>query len=415
MLYELQDATRRAMEPWTMGAKALADLYGDQRSGWSRLPFSKNVAAGAELFYRINKEYEKPAFGIHAVTKDGVALPVMEKVELSTPFCRLLSFQRYSADHSMARRLNQEPAILVVAPLSGHHATLLRDTVQTLLQDHRVYITDWTDARQVPLASGAFGLNDYVSTVEAFMRHLGATDLNVMAVCQPVVPVLGAISLMAARGEPTPRSMILVGGPVDSRQSPTSVDNLATEHPLSWFRANLIHAVPGRYPGAGRRVYPGFLQHMGFVAMNPQRHMKAHEAFFQDLLRGDEKEAALHRKFYDEYNAVLDMPAEYYLDTIQVVFQEHRLPKGEWEVHGERVRPFLIRKTAVLTIEGELDDIAGQGQTRAALALCSGLPKSRKSYWLAEGAGHYGLFSGSRWRNTVYPRVRDFIRHHEAP
>jgi poly(3-hydroxybutyrate) depolymerase len=296
----------------------------------------------------------------------------------------------------------------VVAPLSGHHSTLLRDTVKSLLQDHKVYITDWTDARMVPLAEGPFHLDDYVHYVQEFIRHVGQ-GVHVISVCQPTVPVLAAVSLMASAGEQTPQTLTMMGGPIDARKSPTAVNNLAMNRSHEWFEANVIYRVPVNFPGSGRAVYPGFLQHTGFVAMNPSRHLSSHYDYFLDLIRGDEDSAESHRQFYDEYNAVLDMPAEYYLDTIKTVFQDFALVNGHWEVAGELVRPQDIRTSALLTIEGELDDISGAGQTEAAHALCKGVPKSRKQHYLASGAGHYGIFSGRRWREQVYPEVKAFI------
>jgi poly(3-hydroxybutyrate) depolymerase len=305
--------------------------------------------------------------------------------------------------------MKDDPTVLVVAPLSGHHATLLRDTVRTLLVDHKVFITDWTDARMVPTDAGAFSLDDYVAYIQEFIRHIGTDNLHVISVCQPTVPVLAAISLMAGRGEALPKSMVMMGGPIDPRESPTAVNNLATRQPLSWFESNVINTVPVNYPGSGRKVYPGFLQHLGFVAMNPERHAMSHWDFYQDLLQGDLDDAQSHRKFYDEYNAVLDMPATYYLDTIRIVFQEFLLPRGLWDVAGERVDPSKIRDCALLTIEGELDDISGEGHK-----LCSGIAPADKQHLIAEGAGHYGIFSGRRWRTQVYPQVKAFIAAHAA-
>lgn len=289
----------------------------------------------------------------------------------------------------------------------------MRDTVKTLLQDHKVYITDWIDARMVPVENGTFHLDDYVEYIQDFIRHIGATHLHVISVCQPTVPVLAAISLMASRGEPTPCTMTMMGGPIDARRSPTSVNSLANRRSFEWFRNNVIYSVPANYPGVGRKVYPGFLQHAGFVAMNPGRHVTAHWDFYQSLIRGDGEDAEQHRRFYDEYNAVLDMAAEYYLDTIRVVFQEFRLAEGTWEVNGERVRPQDIEHTALFTIEGELDDISGCGQTRAAHDLCTGIPAKHKHHLTVEKAGHYGIFSGRRWRTMVYPQLREFIREHD--
>jgi poly(3-hydroxybutyrate) depolymerase len=263
----------------------------------------------------------------------------------------------------------------------------------------------------VPLDAGPFHLDDYVTYVQDFIRHIGP-DVHVISVCQPTVPVLAAVSLMASAGEPTPKTMTMMGGPIDARKSPTTVNTLATNRSHDWFENNVVYRVPMNYPGGGRRVYPGFLQYTGFVAMNPDRHVTSHYDYFLDLIRGDEDSVDSHRQFYDEYNAVLDMPAEYYLDTIKTVFQDFALVNGTWEVNGKLVRPQDIRTTWLLTIEGELDDISGAGQTRAAHDLCTGIPKERRFHYDAEGAGHYGIFSGRRWRDMVYPTVRDFISRH---
>lgn len=414
LLYHLHEAWRAGLAPWTYFADAGAKMYSANDSWLASVPGAQRTAAAFELMYRLGKDYEKPEFGIHQVEVDGVPVPVVERVAMEKPFCRLLRFKRFTDNEDKLRDLKDDPSVLVVAPLSGHHATLLRDTVRTLLADHKVYITDWTDARMVPADVGPFHLDDYIAYVQDFIRHIGTDNLHVVSVCQPTVPVLAAISLMAAHGEPLPKSMTMMGGPIDTRESPTSVNNLATRQPLSWFQDNVIHSVPTNYPGHGRRVYPGFLQHMGFVAMNPERHQTSHWDFYQDLLKGDLSSAESHRKFYDEYNAVLDMPAEYYLDTIRTVFQEHLLPRGLWDVAGERVDPSKIRDCALLTIEGELDDISGQGQTRAAHKLCTGIPQADRQHYTVPGAGHYGIFSGRRWRTQVYPQVRDFIATHAA-
>jgi poly(3-hydroxybutyrate) depolymerase len=300
--------------------------------------------------------------------------------------------------------------VLLVAPLSGHHATLLRDTVRALLPNHDIYVTDWVDARMVPVSNGPFHLDDYVKYVQDFIRLLGP-DVHVISVCQPTVPVLAAISLMASNNDPClPRSMVMMGGPIDTRLSPTEVNDLATTKPYSWFETNLIHRVPARHPGAGRRVYPGFLQHAGFLAMNTDRHVRSHHDFYLHLLRGADDDAESHRRFYDEYNAVMDMPAEFYLDTIKVVFQEQRLARGTWEIDGQLVDPSAIKDVALFTIEGELDDISGLGQTAVALTLCSNIPEGKKQHYTAVGCGHYGIFSGRRWREMVYPKIARFIR-----
>jgi poly(3-hydroxybutyrate) depolymerase len=412
MLYHFHEMNRALWSPWVHYAEATAKLYA--RDPFRRLPFAPRLAAGFDLVHRIGKDYVKPEFAIREVSAHGHRLPVIEIETDTTPFCRLVRFKRYSDDPKTVSDLKDDPKVLVVAPLSGHHATLLRDTVRKLLEDHKVWITDWTDARMVPADAGAFHLDDYIDTIRRFITTLGADDLHVICVCQPSVPVLAAISLMAAAGEKVPRSLTLMGGPIDTRRSPTKVNDLATTKPVEWFEQNVIHVVPQNYPGAGRLVYPGFLQHAGFVAMNPRRHARSHWDYYMDLVQGDLQDVEAHRDFYDEYNAVADLPAEYYLDTIRVVFQQHLLPRGEWRVRGARVDPGAIRNMGLLTIEGELDDISGLGQTEAAQTLCSGLATSRKRHLTIKGAGHYGIFSGRRWRDIVYPDVRSFIAANSA-
>lgn len=381
--------------------------FGHPFNPFSWSPYARRVAASSDLFLRVTQRYEKPEWRIDWTRIDGERVPVTIEVAAAKPFCRLIRFRRALG----APR--DDPRVLVVAPLSGHHATLLRDTVRTLLPEHEVWMTEWVDARMVPLAEGAFDLADYVDYACEFIRLL-SPGLHVISVCQPTVPVLGAVALMAARGEPhPPKTMVMMGGPIDARRSPTAVNNLATRKPHSWFERNLIHPVPPKYPGYMRPVYPGFLQHLGFVAMNPDRHFNAHWDYYKRLLEGDGDSAEAHRRFYDEYNAVLDMPAEYYLDTIRTVFQEFALPRGRWFVRGEPVRPQLIHDTALLTIEGELDDISGSGQTEAAHLLCLNIPRERREHYQVPGVGHYGIFSGRRWREIVYPRIREFIRRHD--
>ena len=414
MLYQLHELNRAMMAPFVHLAEANSRIFSHPSSWASSLPGAERLAAGNELVHRLGKEYEKPPWNIHEVEIGGRKVPILEQEEVRKPFCRLVRFKRYSDDAATIARLKDNPVVLVVAPLSGHHATLLRDTVRTLLRDHKVYVTDWIDARMIPVEEGSFGLDDYVAYIEDFIRHIGADNLNVMSVCQPTVPVLAAISLMAARGEKLPRSMVMMGGPIDARRSPTSVNNLATRKPMSWFENNVIHTVPQPYPGKGRHVYPGFLQHAGFIAMNPSNHFMSHWDFYSNLIKGDMLDADSHRKFYDEYNAVLDMPAEYYLDTIKTVFQDFLLPLGKWKVNGELVKPGAIKGPALMTIEGELDDISGVGQTAAAHDLCTGIPRSRQKNLVVQGAGHYGIFSGRRWREIVYPQVREFFARYSA-
>ncbi|MBI5716723.1 MAG: polyhydroxyalkanoate depolymerase [Burkholderiales bacterium] len=417
MLYQLYETQRAMMAPFAEFASASSKLYSHPLSPFAQVPMSQRYSAGFDLLHRLAKEYEKPAFGITAATVGTIEVAVQQQVALEKPFCRLLRFKRFTDNPQALEQMKLQPTVLVVAPLSGHHSTLLRDTVKSLLHDHKVFITDWTDARMVPNDKGPFHLDDYVTYVQDFIRHIGP-NVHVISVCQPTVPVLAAVSLLATRmktdaGEFTPRTLTMMGGPIDARKSPTAVNNLAMNKSHGWFEANVIFRVPPNYPGAGRRVYPGFLQHTGFVAMNPDRHLSSHYDYFRDLIRGDDDEAEAHRQFYDEYNAVLDMPAEYYLDTIKTVFQEFALVNGTWHVHGELVRPQDITTGALLTIEGELDDISGAGQTQAAHGLCRGIPADRRFHLDVQGAGHYGIFSGRRWREKVYPEVRKFIAAHD--
>jgi poly(3-hydroxybutyrate) depolymerase len=411
MLYQMHDMQRRFLNPFSVWAQATSELFSNPYSPFAYLPLSRRLAAGYDLLHRIGKQYDKPEFGLHSTTVDGRQVLVSEDVALEKPFCRLLHFARQWPAALAGRK--PDPRVLLVAPLSGHHATLLRDTVRTLLPEHEVWITDWTDARKVPVSEGPFHLDDYVAYVREFIELLGP-DVHVISVCQPTVPVLAAISLLASDGsKKQPKSMSMMGGPIDTRRNPTQVNALAMRKNLSWFENNVIFTVPSSHPGYLRKVYPGFLQHAGFVAMNPDRHLTSHWDYYLDLVKGDLDDAASHRSFYDEYNAVIDLPAEYYLETIRIVFQEHRLPKGTWQVAGQPVRPQDITRVALMTIEGELDDISGSGQTQAAHELCTGIPKSKQEHLTAAGAGHYGIFSGRRWREMIYPRLRAFIRAHD--
>lgn len=397
MLYSLYEAQHAWLAPLRLIAEAQRGWFAHPFMLWADQPLAKQIAASNDLFLRVTQRYEKPEWRIAGADIE---------VALEKPFCRLLHFRPATP------RAREVPKVLVVAPLSGHHATLLRDTVRTLLAEHDVWVTDWVDARLVPLAAGPFHLADYVDYIQEFIRLL-SPDAHVVSVCQPTVPVLCAIALMAEAREPhAPKSMVMMGGPIDARKSPTAVNNLAMTRPLSWFERHVIHRVPAKYPGYHRRVYPGFLQHLGFVAMNPDRHLNAHTDYFNHLLEGDDESAERHREFYDEYNAVIDLPAEYYLDTVKAVFQDFALPKGRMFVRDRLVRPQTIRATALLTIEGELDDISGNGQTEAAHLLCLNIDRTRREHYLAPRVGHYGIFSGRRWREMIYPRVRQFIRQH---
>ncbi|MBK9345579.1 MAG: polyhydroxyalkanoate depolymerase [Burkholderiales bacterium] len=421
MLYQLYETQRSLMEPFSDLAYAAAKAYGNPLSILGQNPFAQRISAGYDLLHRLGKDYEKPEFGLRTINVNGVDVAIHERVEIDKPFCELRRFKRFSDDTPTLDVIKAQPAVLIVAPLSGHYATLLRDTVKTMLGDHKVYITDWKNARLVPLSEGAFHLDDYVNYVQEFIRHIQGKygNCHVMSVCQPTVPVLAAVSLMASRGELTPLSMTMMGGPIDARKSPTAVNNLAMNKSHSWFENNVIYRVPTSFAGAGRRVYPGFLQHSGFVAMNPDHHAKSHYDYFRDLIKGDDAGTEAHRKFYDEYNAVLDMDADYYLETIKVVFQDFSLVNGTWDVTGvdgtvERVRPADIRTTALMSVEGELDDISGSGQTQAVHGICTGVPKTHQRHFEAKGAGHYGIFSGRRWREHVYPQVKAFILAHHA-
>jgi poly(3-hydroxybutyrate) depolymerase len=410
MLYQLHEMQRSFLTPLMQWADASSKLFSNPVSPLAHTPFAQRIAAGYELMYRLGKDYEKPAFDIRDTQIGGDTVRIIEQVMVERPFCRLLHFKKDLSDKQFAK-LGQ-PKVLLVAPLSGHHSTLLRDTVRSLLTDHDVYITDWTDARMVSLSEGAFHLDDYIFYVQDFIRLL-APDLHVISVCQPTVPVLAAISLMASAKDPQlPKTMTMMGGPIDPRRSPTAVNDLAIEKPFSWFENTVIYAVPANYPAYGRRVYPGFLQHAGFIAMNPGRHAQSHREFYMHLVTGDDEPAEGHRRFYDEYNAVLDMPAEYYLDTIKTVFQDFSLPKGTWMVGGKLVRPQDITTVALFTVEGELDDISGAGQTQAAHDLCSGIPVAMQKDFVAPGCGHYGIFSGRRWRETICPLIGEFIKEH---
>jgi poly(3-hydroxybutyrate) depolymerase len=403
MLYQLYDWQRAALEPWRLFAQAANELYGHPDSPLSYLPGSRNVAAAFDLMTRLTRRYERPDFGIASVSSAGREYVVREVHDIEKPFCRLLHFEKVGAP--------AQPKVIVFAPLSGHFATLVRDTVRTLLADHDVWVTDWIDAKEIPIAVGPFHFDDYVAYVREFLRFLGP-DVHSISVCQPTVPVLAAVALMAQAGEPVPRTLTMMGGPIDTRRSPTAVNTFAKHRPLSWFEAKVIQRVPMRYPGFMRRVYPGFMQFAGFVAMNPHRHMESHLQYYHHLVEGDGESAEAHRRFYDEYNAVMDLPAEYYLETVDRVFHKHLLPRGELVVAGERVRPEAIRDSALFTIEGELDDISGNGQTEAAHALTRGIAARNKQHFEAKGVGHYGIFSGRKYREMIYPRIREFIARH---
>jgi poly(3-hydroxybutyrate) depolymerase len=362
----------------------------------------KNMAAALEVAERVTRRYDKPTFGIDEIVVAKKRITIAQRTVWQRPFCNLLHFEKGGSAKG-------EPKLLIVAPMSGHHATLLRGTARTMLRDHDVYITDWLDACQVPMAHGTFDLDDYIDYVQDMLAFLGP-DTHVMAVCQPSVPVLAATALMSARGDAcTPASLTLMGGPIDTRRNPTVVNTLAQERGIDWFRRNVIHKVPFPHPGTRRPVYPGFLQLTGFMTMNLDRHVNAHKELFWHLVRGDGEPADKHREFYDEYLSVMDLTAEFFLQTVETVFVERRLPQGTMTHRGAPVDLGAIT-CALLTVEGELDDVSGVGQTEAAHGLCPGIADGKRMHHLEEGVGHYGVFNGSRFRTSIAPRIASFIR-----
>jgi poly(3-hydroxybutyrate) depolymerase len=405
-LYWLYELSHASLNPARAFAEITKLYYANPLNPVARTPLGKSIAAASEMFERATRRYGKPEWNIESTTVNGEAVPINIKCIWERPFCHLLHFER-AFEHAPKR---PQPKILIVAPMSGHYATLLRGTVEAFLPSHDVYITDWADARMVPLSDGRFDLDDYIDYVISILHRLRG-DCNVVAVCQPSVPVLAAAALMEAANDAyAPRSIILMGGPIDTRVNPTAVNMLAQERGVEWFRRNVITKVPFPHPGVMRDVYPGFLQLNGFVSMNLDRHLDAHRDLFFNLVRGDGDSAQKHREFYDEYLAVMDLAAEFYLQTVETVFVRHALPKGEMMHRGRAVDPSKIRNAALLTIEGERDDISGVGQTEAAHKLCVNIPADRKAHYLQLGVGHYGVFNGSRYRAEIAPRIADFVR-----
>jgi poly(3-hydroxybutyrate) depolymerase len=405
MLYAFHEIQKSLGAPMRFAAQMGMNWAQSSGNPWREAPPSDWLAATSEMTMRLTQEYPKQPFGIDTISLDSRTHAIEETVVYDKPFCQLRRFAKVGS--------KGESRVLLVAPLSGHHSTLLRDTVKSLVQHHEVFITDWKDARGVPMSEGLFHLDDYVHYVIEFLQKLGP-NVHVISVCQPTVPVMCAVSLMAAKNDSMrPKSMVMMGGPIDTRVNPSSVNNYATKHTKEWFEQRVISRVPAKYAGFGRRVYPGFLQHYGFVAMNPGHHAKSHWEFFLDLLKGDDTDADSHRKFYDEYNSVLDLDAAYYLETVERVFQEFHLPRGIMDVRGERVDPAAIKDIALMTVEGEADDISCPGQTQAAHGLCKNIPNVKRHHLLVPECGHYGIFSGSRWRNIVYPDIRNFIAANE--
>ena len=406
MLYHWYELGHAAVRPVRAAAGSARLLLSNPFNPLMHTSVARHTAAALEVFERTTRRYDKPGYRIDRTRVDGMEVGVSEEVVWQHPFCRLVHFKRNVPEARAAR----DPRLLLVAPMSGHFATLLRGTVETFLPDHEVYITDWQDARDVPLSAGAFHLEDYTDAMIAMFRHFGG-DVHVFSVCQPSVPVLAAVSLMEAEGDPAvPLSMALAGGPIDTRRSPTIVNQLAEQRGTDWFRRNVITPVPWPNPGAGRSVYPGFLQLSGFMTMNLDRHMNAHKDLFFHLVRGDGDSAEKHREFYDEYLAVMDLTAEFYLDTVDTVFVRHLLPKGQMRHRGQLVDPGAIRRVGLLTIEGEKDDITGLGQCHAAQDLCTSLPDADKMQFTCPHVGHYGIFNGSRFRREIAPRIAAFAR-----
>lgn len=404
-LYNLHELQYAAIAP----IRAIAQLYKQMhRSPFSPLSYTaygRNVAAACELVERSTNRYGKPRFEIDSVRIGARDVPIEEERLARKPFAKLIHFKK--------RIREKQPKMLIVAPMSGHHATLLRGTVEALLPHMDVYITDWKDARYVPLANGEFTLETYIDYVIEFIRELGP-DTHVLAVCQPAVPVLIAAAVLGEHDKKAaPRSMTLIGGPIDPRKSPTKVNELAKKHSLEWFDQHVITRVPMNYPGFGRRVYPGFLQLTGFMSMNMERHVGEYMNLFNHLVKGDGDSADAHKKFYDEYLSVADLPAQFYLDCIEQVFQKYLLPTGKFKYKGKLVRPEAITKTALLTLEGENDDISGPGQTQAAHKLCKNLPKTKRHDHVQKGVGHYGIFNGRKFREFVVPVIVDFVEKHD--
>lgn len=404
MLYSVYDATHSLAAPWRLMAEATQAVFRNPFHPLSYTPMGRSIAAGAEVVESVLTRRPKPEWGIdRTVLADGREVPVAIETIKVKPFCDLLHFQRPGADD------RDDPKLLLVAPLSGHYATLLRGTVRELVKSHDVYVTDWRDAQLVPASAGPFGVETYIDYLIEFIRFLGPQS-HAMAVCQPAPLLLSATALMASWNDPaTPKSMVLMGGPVDTRHNPTIVTTAAENRPVEWFKRHCIAQVPDYYPGAGRAVYPGFLQIRAFMAMNPARHLGAHVKQFEHLVRGDGDSAEAHRKFYDEYLAVLDVTAEYYLETVDAVFKQHALPRGLMTWRHDGVDPEAITRTALMTVEGELDDISAPGQTRAAHEICTHVPTDKRVHYVQPGVGHYGIFNGRRWRDEIAPRIAAFV------
>ncbi len=402
MIYQMYQAQADLLQPLRTFARFGASLARIADVGSHTPAALRQFEAGCDLLAEAGMTHARPAYDIGSVRIGEADVAVTEEIALDTPFASLLHFRKDIAE--------PQPRVLLVAPMSGHFATLLRGTLRTLLRDHDVYITDWKNARDIPVSDGVFGLDAFIDHLIQFMEAIGPGG-HIIAVCQPTVAALAAVAVMAETNNPAqPRSMTLMAGPIDTRINPTKVNELAKSRPIEWFAGNLIGTVPWRYKGAHRRVYPGFMQLTAFMSMNLDRHINAHVGQFHALAQRDHEKAGAHRRFYQEYGAVMDLPAEFFIETVQHIFQEHDLPLGRLTWHGRKVRPELIRRTALMTIEGERDDICAVGQTVVALDLCSGVRISMKRHHLQTGVGHYGVFSGRRWEQEVYPRVRAMIQ-----
>ncbi|MFO1012966.1 MAG: polyhydroxyalkanoate depolymerase [Caulobacteraceae bacterium] len=410
MLYALHEAAYYAAAPLRAGALAARDFWGSPLNPASSSQVGRTLFAGADLFANVTRRYGKPAWNINKTVVNGHEVRVRPTVVWESPWVKLTQFDRDMTDMRRAGRLEYDPAVLIVAPLSGHYATLLRGTVEAFLPNFAVFIADWSNARDVPMMEGRFDFHDYVDHVRQMLTLLGPRP-HVVAVCQPGPAVLAAASMMAEDNDPSrPASMTIMGSPIDARYSPTTTNKLAEERPFTWFQREMIYTVPAPYPGAMRRVYPGFVQLYSFMSMNAEKHQEAHKQYFADLVKGDGDGAEKHLEFYNEYLSVLDLTEEFYLQTIDIVFQRYALPKGELVHRNRLVRPGSITDIGLMTVEGEFDDISGIGQTQAAHALCSGIPDDLKRDHVQPGVGHYGVFNGRRFREEIYPRVRDFIR-----
>ena len=406
-MYWMYEMASASLNPVRMATALTKIMVQNPLNPMSHTDIGRSIAAGCELFERTTRRYGKPEWGLDETVVDGVLTPVTVRTVWEKPFCQLLHFDR---QHPQLLP-SPAPRVLIVAPMSGHYATLLRGTVEAFLPTHDVYITDWADARMVPASSGRFDLDDYVDYIIEMLRALGG-NIHVVAVCQPSVPVLAAISVMEADQDPyVPISMTLMGGPIDTRRNPTAVNKLAEEKGIDWFRHHVISKVPMPHPGVMRDVYPGFLQLNGFISMNLDRHVDAHKKLFDDLVKGDGDSVDKHREFYDEYLAVMDLTAEYYLQTVDTVFVKHSLPKGEMVHRGKLVDPSKVTRVALMTVEGENDDISGIGQTEATHALCSSIPADRRVHYMQKGVGHYGVFNGRRFRSEILPRISAFMSH----